>query len=76
MTFEEMKQRAEALRAKRDKAVGAAEQIESNWLATYGTKDPQEIEKKLEEFKTQLGEVQKEYLDRMEEVEKLLAEAG
>lgn len=75
MTFEEMKKKADELKAKRDKALGAIEQIEAGWMERYGTKDPKEIKKKLEELRIQLDEVQNEYMTKMEEVEKLLGAA-
>lgn len=74
--YEQLKTRAETLKAKRDRALGAAEQIENGWLKTYGTKDPEELRKKLESLRTNLGSVQAEYMEKMETVEKLLDGAG
>lgn len=75
-TYEELKNRADALKAKRDKAMGAAEQIEESWMRTYGTKDPEVLKEKLKTLQTELGEVQNEYLTKMETVERLLDGAG
>ena len=75
-TYEELKNRADALKAKRDKAMGAAEQIEESWMRTYGTKDPDVLKEKLKKIQIELGEVQNEYLAKMETVERLLDGAG
>jgi hypothetical protein len=56
----------------RTKAQVIVEQIETKWLADYGTKDPLEITKILENLKTKVVKLKADREEKMSEANKLL----
>lgn len=76
MTFEELKEKVESLKTKRDQALGAIKSIEDGWEKKYGTRDVKVLEDKLKSMKTELDELDNDIKSKMEEAERLLAGAA
>lgn len=73
--FEELKRRLDAQKSRRDKAQGTIESIKKHWLEEYGTDDPEQIKKLLEEAKHDLAELDKEYTETISKAEALISQA-
>lgn len=72
MTFEELKNKVEQLKTKRDQALGAIKNIEDGWEQKYGTRDVNEMNAKLAETKSELDAISADIQAKVAEAEKLL----
>ena len=52
--FEQLKNRAEQLKTKRDQALGAIKSIEDQWEQKYGTRDANVLKEKLKGMEQEL----------------------
>lgn len=75
MEFQELKEKVESLKTKRDQALGAIKSIEDGWEKKYGTRDVKVLEDKLKSMKLELDELDNDIKSKMEEAEILLAGA-
>lgn len=73
MTFEELKEKAESLKTKRDQALGAIKSIEDEWERKYGTRDINEIQNKFKSMQQELAELNNDYGDALKRAEEILA---
>lgn len=73
MTFEQLKQKAEGLKTKRDQALGAIKNIEDGWEQKYGTRDVNVMKEKLSGMEKELDELNKDFDKSMKEAEEILA---
>lgn len=73
MTFEELKEKAESLKTKRDQALGAIKSIEDEWEQKYGTRDVNKIREKFESMQQELAELNNEYYESLKKAEEILA---
>lgn len=73
MTFEELKEKAESLKTKRDQALGAIKSIEDEWERKYGTRDINEIQNKFKSMQQELAELNNDYQDALKRAEEILA---
>ena len=72
MTFEELKNKVEQLKTKRDQALGAIKSIEDGWEQKYGTRDVNEMTAKLAVTKSELDAISADIQAKVAEAEKLL----
>jgi len=72
MTFEELKNKVEQLKTKRDQALGAIKAIEDGWEQKYGTRDVKEMNAKLAATKSELDAISADIQAKVAEAEKLL----
>ena len=72
MTFEELKDKVEKLKTKRDQALGAIKAIEDGWEQKYGTRDVKAITAKLAATKSALDAISADIQAKVSEAEKLL----
>ena len=72
MTFEELKDKVEKLKTKRDQALGAIKAIEDGWEQKYGTRDVKAITAKLAATKSELDASSADIQAKVSEAEKLL----
>lgn len=71
-TFEQLKQKADELKTKRDQALGAIKNIEDGWEQKYGTRDVNTLKSKLGEMEKELAEVNSDFETKLSEAEKIL----
>ena len=72
MTFEELKDKVEKLKTKRDQALGAIKAIEDGWEQKYGTRDVKAITAKLAATKSERDAISADIQAKVSEAEKLL----
>lgn len=72
MTFEELKRKADELKTQRDQALGAIKGIEDNWEQKYGTRDVNELTRKMAAMQEELEGLESDIKERMAEAERLL----
>lgn len=74
--FESIKQRIDALRAKKAKCEGRKEAIEQQWRDEWGLKDRESVVAKIEELKKQEAELQKAQDEYLAKADSILTAAG
>lgn len=72
MNFEELKNKVEQLKTKRDQSLGAIKAIEDGWEQKYGTRDVKAITARLAETKSELDAISADIQTKVAEAEKLL----
>ena len=72
MNFEELKNKVEQLKTKRDQSLGAIKAIEDGWEQKYGTRDVKEITARLAETRSELDAISADIRAKVVEAEKLL----
>ena len=72
MNFEELKNKVEQLKTKRDQSLGAIKAIEDGWEQKYGTRDVKEITARLAETRSELDVISADIRAKVAEAEKLL----
>ena len=76
MTFEQIKQRIDALKAKKAKCEGRKEAIEQQWRDEWGLKDREAVIAKIEELKKQEAELQAAQESYLQQADAILTAAG
>ncbi|HKL86930.1 MAG TPA: hypothetical protein VJ861_11420 [Treponemataceae bacterium] len=72
MTFEELKQKLDTLKTKRDQCLGVIKNIEDGWEEKYGTRDVHALREKFEKMETELKEITEDFNSKMKEAEEIL----
>lgn len=72
MTFEELKQKLDTLKTKRDQCLGVIKNIEDGWEEKYGTRDAHVLKEKFEKMETELKEITEDFNAKMKEAEEIL----
>lgn len=70
--FEQLKNRAEQLKTKRDQAQGAIKSIEDQWEQKYGTRDASVLKEKLKEMEQELKEMNSDFDAKLKEAQEIL----
>lgn len=76
MTFEQIKQRIDNLKAKKAKCEGRKEAIEQQWRDEWGLKDRESVVAKIEELKKQEAELQAAQDNYLQQADAILTAAG
>lgn len=74
-SFEELKNKADALKSKRDQALGVIKSIEDGWEQKYGTRDDQVLKEKLASMEKERDELKADFDAKLQEAEQILAGA-
>ena len=70
--FEQLKNRAEQLKTKRDQARGAIKNIEDQWEQKYGTRDVNGLKDKLKGMEQELNELNRDFDAKVKEAQEIL----
>ena len=70
--FEQLKNRAEQLKTKRDQALGAIKSIEDQWEQKYGTRDVNVLKEKLKGMEQELEELNRDFDAKIKEAQEIL----
>lgn len=70
--FEQLKNRAEQLKTKRDQARGAIKNIEDQWEQKYGTRDVNVLKDKLKGMEQELNELNRDFDAKVKEAQEIL----
>lgn len=70
--FEQLKNRAEQLKTKRDQALGAIKSIEDQWEQKYGTRDASVLKEKLKGMEQELKELNSDFDANLKEAQEIL----
>lgn len=70
--FEQLKNRAEQLKTKRDQARGAIKNIEDQWEQKYGTRDVNVLKDKLKGMEQELNELNSDFNAKVKEAQEIL----
>ena len=70
--FEQLKNRAEQLKTKRDQALGAIKSIEDQWEQKYGTRDVNVLKEKLKGMEQELKELNRDFDAKLKEAQEIL----
>lgn len=70
--FEQLKNRAEQLKTKRDQALGAIKSIEDQWEQKYGTRDASVLKEKLKGMEQELKELNRDFDAKLKEAQEIL----
>lgn len=70
--FEQLKNRAEQLKTKRDQALGAIKSIEDQWEQKYGTRDVNVLKEKLKGMEQELKELNSDFDAMLKEAQEIL----
>lgn len=70
--FEQLKNRAEQLKTKRDQALGAIKSIEDQWEQKYGTRDANVLKEKLKGMEQELKELNSDFDAKIKEAQEIL----
>jgi seryl-tRNA synthetase len=71
-TFEQLKQKADELKTKRDQALGVVKNIEDGWEQKYGTRDVKVLKEKVKGMESELEELNADFNNKLSEAEKIL----
>lgn len=74
-TFEELKNRLDALKSRRDKAQGTQDAIKKRWLEELGTDDPDKVRALVTAEEKNLAELEREYTELMGKAEAIISRA-
>lgn len=74
-TFEELKNRLDALKSRRDKAQGTQDAIKKRWLEELGTDDPDKVRELVTTEEKNLAELEREYTELMGKAEAIISKA-
>lgn len=74
-TFEELKNRLDALKSRRDKAQGTQDAIKKRWLEELGTDDPDKVRELVTTEEKNLAELEREYTELMGKAEAIISRA-
>lgn len=74
-TFEELKNRLDALKSRRDKAQGTQDAIKKRWLEELGTDDPDKVRELITTEEKNLAELEREYTELMGKAEAIISKA-
>lgn len=74
-TFEELKNRLDALKSRRDKAQGTQDAIKKRWLEELGTDDPDKVRALVTTEEKNLAELEREYTELMGKAEAIISRA-
>lgn len=74
-SFEELKSKADALKSKRDQALGVIKSIEDGWEQKYGTRDAQVLKERLAGMEKERDELKADFDAKLQEAEQILAGA-
>lgn len=70
--FEQLKNRAEQIKTKRDQARGAIKNIEDQWEQKYGTRDVNVLKDKLKGMEQELEELNRDFDAKLKEAQEIL----
>ena len=70
--FEQLKNRAEQLKTKRDQALGAIKSIEDQWEQKYGTRDASVLKEKMKGMEQELKELNSDFDAMLKEAQEIL----
>lgn len=70
--FEQLKNRAEQLKTKRDQARGAIKNIEDQWEQKYGTRDVNVLKDKLKGMEQELNELNRDFDAKVKQAQEIL----
>ena len=70
--FEQLKNRAEQIKTKRDQALGAIKSIEDQWEQKYGTRDANVLKEKLKGMEQELKELNRDFDAKLKEAQEIL----
>ena len=70
--FEQLKNRAEQLKTKRDQARGAIKNIEDQWEQKYGTRNVNVLKDKLKGMEQELNELNSDFDAKVKEAQEIL----
>ena len=73
--FEQLKNRAEQLKTKRDQARGAIKNIEDQWEQKYGTRDVNVLKDKLKGMEQELNELNRDFDAKVKQAQEILDRA-
>lgn len=74
-TFEELKNRLDALKSRHDKAQGTQDAIKKRWMEELGTDDPDKVRELVTTEEKNLAELEREYTELMGKAEAIISRA-
>lgn len=75
-TFEELKNKADALKSKRDQSLGVIKSIEDGWEKKYGTRDVSVLKERLNGMEKERNELKADFDAKLQEAEQILEGVG